>query len=146
MKKSIRVTRRNFKKIDYDNVVVFVYTAGGGMGQGGQIEFSTIDGTIYDMNYLYGDVTLDMFEEVFSAAPCFESPDEHKDWHAIYMGMGNCLFIHKRLFKVFKKDIENIKTDSDIGDLYHSVLGSTALNKNSKKIRSAPGIDTNKCV
>lgn len=98
MKEVINIDDKNC--LDYLNldVIAFSFAYGGAQGCGGEILVITKAAEIYSMNYVFGDMTIEMCYEVcpplkdckFDVSEVEKTPN---DWKGISLGMGNFLVL-----------------------------------------------------
>lgn len=98
MLKQIEVTNSNLNRVDFGSVVALTFAAEGAMGETGGIEFSTADGSLYHLNYIRGPVFLQQFHRALPSSPT-NLPDLPINWNELYLGVGNCLYIHEQAYK-----------------------------------------------
>ena len=132
MTQAITVTKDNLQQIDFGSVVVFFYTESGAMGEAGKIEFSTADGSLYYLNYHYGDVSLDEFCNAYPVAPLGEVPSQFKDWIYFGLGAGNHLMIHEKVYEKLQSMVENLDDEMQIYQWWKSALGKPILSKQER--------------
>lgn len=92
---AVPVTHENLHHIDFDSIVVFSYAEPGAMGEAGKIEFSTADGTLYQLNYLHGAVSLGEFRKAYRAGSFETQPIPPLTWQQLWLGAGNHLLVHE---------------------------------------------------
>ena len=100
---SIRLSKENYIDYLFLDVVAFSCASGGAQGVGGEIIVITRDASIYRMNYVYGDMTIEMCIRV--CPPLRYCISESMDvevatfgWKSIYLGGGNCLMLEDSLY------------------------------------------------
>lgn len=89
------VTRENLPHIDFNSIVVFSYAEAGAMGEAGNLEFSSADGTVYHLNYLHGEISLGEFRRAYHAGSCETMPLPPCTWKPFWIGAGNHLLVHE---------------------------------------------------
>ncbi len=98
----------------FENARYFAIAEGGAMGCPGEINILTAEGRHYCMNYMYGDIDLDKFGEVFPVfkqcrGGMFGSTDRVPDgWHYLYLGMGNHLIVEASVFNEFAAKVKDL--------------------------------------
>ena len=106
-KRTIDISKSNYKDYYSLDIVAFSYAVPGAMGEGGGIYIISADGNIYHTNIAYGDMTL---EDAFLICPPLRdchiriiNAEPPKGWSFFYMGAGNFLFVIDRLSELFKE-------------------------------------------
>lgn len=132
MSQSINVTKDNLYQIDYSSVVVFAYAEAGAMGEAGKIEFSTADGTLYNLNYLFGDVPLDEFCKAYPSAPLHDVPIPPAGWQYFGLGAGNHLMIHEKAYERIQNEVENPDDEMQVCQWWQSTTEIPILSKQER--------------
>lgn len=130
MSKRTEVTNANLYRIDFGSVVALTIAVEGAMGEAGGIEFSTADGMLFHLNYIHGPVSVRQFHDAFPASPT-NTPDLPDCWHELYLGMGNCLYLHERAYQKYLEDTcSKVPNDPETAMLWwRSMLGKPVLTK-----------------
>lgn len=108
--KEIYISRENYKEYINLDVVAFSYAHGGAMGVGGEIIVITKDAKIYSMNYVFGDMMIEMCDEVcpplrdcvFGLWDVEETLD---GWKGVCLGAGNFLVLSEPLYHQLKRQM-----------------------------------------
>ena len=132
MAKSINVTKNNLYQIDFSSVVVFAYAEAGAMGEAGKIEFSTADGTLYYLNYLFGDVSLEEFCKAYPSAPLRDVPIIPADWQYFGLGAGNHLMIRDKSYEKILNEVEDPGDVVQVLKWWQSTAGMPILSKQER--------------
>ena len=117
------------KKVKPGSVRFIEYASPGAMGTPGNFTMLTEDCKVSENNYLEDKDSLD---DIFKAVPDFDnelgvfisSAEKTCAWDILNMGMGNCLFVNKKIAAEFYKSIKlfmdfDIKRDAySPGTLY----------------------------
>lgn len=127
MVKRIEVTPGNLDHIDFDSVVALEFAERGAMGEPGCVTFSTAEGTAYHFNYLYGTLPLAQFVRSFPACP----PDS---WHEFYLGEGNALYLHERLWAKYQTAVRS-KDPEEVILWWRSVSGRPLFTREERYAR-----------
>lgn len=130
MLKRIEVTNSNLSRIDFGSVVALTFAAEGAMGEAGGIEFSTADGSLYHLNYIRGPVSIQQFHRAFPSSPA-NLPVLQKNWHELYLGVGNCLYIHDQAYKKYMESSDSTDPE-DVMIWWRSILGKPLLTKQER--------------
>lgn len=103
MKEEIYIDDKNYR--DYLNldIIAFSFAYGGAMGSGGEIIVITKEAKIYSMNYVFGDMTIEMCDKVcpplkdceFGVLEVEKTPN---GWKGISLGMGNFLVLSDSVY------------------------------------------------
>lgn len=130
MLKRIEVTPANLNHIDFGSVIALTFAAEGAMGEAGGIEFSTADGSLYHLNYVRGPASLQQLHMAFPSSPT-NLPVLPGYWHELYLGVGNCLFLHDQAYKKYRES--NDSTDPEDAMIWwRSILGKSLLTKQER--------------
>lgn len=132
MTQSIKIIKDNLYQIDFGSIVVFSYTEAGLMSEAGKIEFSTADGTLYHLNYLSGDVTLDEFCRAYTSAPVHNMPIALTDWQYFGLGAGNHLMIHNKAYEKIQRELKNPDDDMQICRWWQTTKGMPILSEQER--------------
>lgn len=99
----IEVTRTNLNHIDFNSVIVLTFAAEGAMGEAGGVELFTAGGVWYHLNYVHGSVSLELLCRAFPSCPT-NLAQMPECWHDFYLGAGNCLYLHERVYQKYLED------------------------------------------
>ncbi len=99
----IYLSKENYLDHLFLDVVAFSFAHSGAQGVGGEILVITRDASFYSMNYVYGDMTIEMCEMVCPLLrECkfgfFDADLATFDWKIIYLGGGNLLMLEESLY------------------------------------------------
>lgn len=110
MKEVIYINEKNY--VDYNNlnIVAFSLAYGGAMGSPGEILVVTKDANIYSMNYVYGDMTIEMCNQVcptlkdceFGMFDVEKTPD---GWKGVSLGAGNFLVLAESIYEQLQTEL-----------------------------------------
>ncbi len=103
MKEVIYIGDKNYKCYLNLDVIAFSFAYGGAMGSGGEIIVITKEANIYSMNYVFGDMTIEMCDEVCSPLKdcefgVLEVEKTPKGWKGISLGFGNFLVLAEPIY------------------------------------------------
>ena len=114
MKEVIFINDKNYR--DYLNldVVAFSFAYGGAMGSGGEIIVITKGAGIYSMNYFFGDMTIEMCDEVCSTLKdcefgVLEVEKTPNGWKGIGLGMGNFLVLAEPIYNRIGRNLLKLR-------------------------------------
>lgn len=114
MKEVIYIDDKNYR--DYLNldVIAFSFAYGGAMGSPGEILVITKDTNIYSMNYVFGDMTIEMCYEVCSPLKdcefgVIEVEKTPNGWKGISLGMGNFLVLADPIYNRIGCDLLKLR-------------------------------------
>ena len=104
----IYLSRENYKEYVNLDVVAFSYAHGGAQGVGGEIIVITRDAKMYSMNPVFGDIKIEMCDEVcpplkdciFGLWDVEKTPD---GWKGVRLGAGNFLVLAEPLYHQLKR-------------------------------------------
>ena len=107
MKKVINIDEKNYGDYKNLNIVAFSLAYGGAMGNPGEILVITKEALIYSMNYAYGDMTIEMCNEVCPLLrDCqfgfFEVEGTPVGWKGVPLGAGNFLVLAEPIYNQLK--------------------------------------------
>ena len=110
MENVIYIDSKNYEEYSNLNVIAFSYAHGGAMGCGGEIIVITKDTNIYSMNYVYGDMELEMCDVVcpplkdcvFGFFDVEKTPEGYK---GVALGAGNFLVLAEPIYNQLKKEM-----------------------------------------
>ena len=114
MKEVIFINDKNYR--DYLNldVVAFSFAYGGAMGSGREIIVITKGAGIYSMNYVFGDMTIEMCDEVCSTLKdcefgVLEVEKTPNGWKGIGLGMGNFLVLAEPIYNRIGRNLLKLR-------------------------------------
>ena len=106
---SIYLSKKNYRDYLRLDTVAFSFAHGGAQGVGGEIIVITRDASIYRMNYVYGDMTIEMCEMVCpQLRECkfgFFVEEAPFDWKGLSLGAGNFLVLEDSLYDRLREQI-----------------------------------------
>jgi len=110
MKKVIYIDEKNYGDYKNLNIVAFSLAYSGAMGNPGEILVITKDARIYSMNYAYGDMTIEMCNEVCPPLKdCqfgfFEVEETLVGWKGVPLGAGNFLVLSESIYNQLKHEL-----------------------------------------
>ncbi len=112
MKEIIYINKNNFGKYLNLDIVAFSFAYGGAQGSSGEINVITRDAQIYRMNYVFGDMRIEMCDEVcpplkyciFGFWDVETTPD---GWKGISLGAGNFLVLADSVYGLLHHELLN---------------------------------------
>lgn len=113
-KEIINISKKNYKEYTNLDVVAFSFAHGGAQGAGGEIIVITKDAKIYSMNYVYGDMEIEMCDEVcpplkYCEFGFFSVEDTPIGWRGVNLGGGNFLVLSESVYHQMKEDMFRIQ-------------------------------------
>lgn len=110
MNEEIYINEKNYKEYLNLPIIAFSFAYGGAQGVGGEILVITSDGGIYSMNHVFGNMTIEMCEEVCLPLKycCFGYVDVEKTpegWKGIKLGAGNFLVLADSIYFKIKEEL-----------------------------------------
>ena len=110
MDEVIYINEKNYSDYLNLNVIAFSFAHGGAQGSPGEILVITREVHTYSMNYAYGDMTIEMCDEVCPPLKdCFfgffevkKTPD---GWKGISLGAGNFLVLSEPLYNQIEYEL-----------------------------------------
>lgn len=121
------INEKNYK--DYLNldVLAFSYAHPGAMGYGGEIIVITKEAKVYSMNYAFGDMKIEMCNEVCPPLrDCvfglFNVERTPKGWEGIRLGCGNFLVLAEPIYNQLKQEMANMPSHILYGEWMDMVL------------------------
>jgi len=123
----IRLSKENYIDHLFLDVVAFSYASGGAQGVGGEIIVITRDASIYSMNYVYGDMSIEMCIKVcpplrYCISESFDVEVATFGWKSVYLGGGNCLMLEDSLYDRLREQIEDMPPYDLYGEWIDMVL------------------------
>ena len=128
MKEVIYIGDKNYKCYLNLDVIAFSFAYGGAMGSGGEIIVITKEANIYSMNYVFGDMTIEMCDEVcpplkdclFGFFEVEKTPD---GWKGISLGAGNFLVLAESIYNQLSPDLLCVPPHIRYGRWMNMVIG-----------------------
>ena len=104
------IDEKNYKEYLNLDSIAFSYAHGGAMGSGGEIIVITKDAKIYSMNYCFGDMTIEMCNQVcpplrecsFGLIDVEKAPE---GWEGVSLGFGNFLVLSEPIYTHIKAEM-----------------------------------------
>lgn len=114
MKEVIYIDEKNYGQYSNLNIVAFSLAYGGAMGSPGEILVVTKDAKIYSMNYVYGNMTIEMcFEVCPPLKDCefgmFDVEKTPEGWKGARLGMGNFLVLSEPAYNQLKPELSEMQ-------------------------------------
>ena len=107
------VTQKTLSNVRNLDIVAFYYASPGACGEHGDVEFITKDCKVFHTNYLDKDTGIE-WDDLCSIFPALRDDSlQIKDgtnagWIAVYLGLGNTLFIKKEYYFEFIDEAEGL--------------------------------------
>lgn len=127
MKEVVYIDEKNYR--DYLNleVIAFSFAYGGAMGSPGEILFITNEAKTYSMNYVFGDMTIEMCDEVcpplkecdFGILEVEKTPN---GWKGISLGFGNFLVLAAPIYERIGQNLLKLRPPFRYGEWRDMVL------------------------
>jgi len=116
MNKVINIDEKNYCDYVNLNVVAFSLAYGGAMGSPGEILVVTKEALVYRMNYVYGNMTIEMCDEVCpQLKDCefgmFDVDKTPIGWKGVRLGFGNFLVLSDPIYNTLKDEILDMSVD-----------------------------------
>lgn len=104
------IDEKNYKDFLNLDVIAFSFAHGGAMGSGGEIIVITKDAKTYSMNYCFGEMTIEMCDEVcpplkdcrFGFVDVEQAPE---GWEGVSLGFGNFLVLSEPIYNQIKAEM-----------------------------------------
>ena len=105
-----QISRQNYKAYVNLDAVAFSYAHGGAQGVGGEIIVITKNVKMYAMNYVYGDMEIEMCDEVCPPLKdCifgfFDVEETPVGWKGVRLGAGNFLVLAEPLYYQLRRQM-----------------------------------------
>ena len=110
MDEATYINENNYRNYINLNVIAFSFAHGGAQGSGGEIIVITNDTNIYSMNYCFGNMTIEMCDEVCPPLKdCifgfFEVEKTPVGWKGVPLGAGNFLVLTESLYNQIEYEL-----------------------------------------
>lgn len=110
MEDVIYIDENNYKNYINLNTIAFSFAHGGAQGSGGEILVITNDTKIYSMNYCFGNMTIEMCDEVCPPLKdCFfgffEVEKTPVGWKGVPLGAGNFLVLSELVYNQIAREL-----------------------------------------
>lgn len=110
----IYINEKNYKDYLNLNVIAFSFALGGAQGSGGEIIVITKDAKTYSMNYVFGNMKIEMCDKVcpplkgcvFGFVEVEKTPI---GWEGISLGAGNFLVLSEPIYHQIKQELLDMR-------------------------------------
>ncbi len=126
---SIYLSKKNYRDYLRLDTVAFSFAHGGAQGVGGEIIVITRNASIYRMNYVYGNMSMEMCEMVCpQLRECkfgfFDVEEAPFDWKGLSLGAGNFLVLEDSLYDRLREQIAEMSPYELYGEWMDLVLNA----------------------
>lgn len=123
------LSKKNYRDYLRLDTVAFSFAHGGAQGVGGEIIVITRNASIYRMNYVYGNMSMEMCEMVCpQLRECkfgfFDVEEAPFDWKGLSLGAGNFLVLEDSLYDRLREQIAEMSPYELYGEWMDLVLNA----------------------